>query len=243
MTRSKISEREACRPGAAGDWVHSRRMSRPRCKPETAAGAEEPRSRTRPDRPVHRQDLSDQRTWRTPASPRVASPARGQCCVTPSPAANKPFRQQSAHGGRAAVHDRAWQQHEQLIGADSSPDHWRGGACRASLVFLCPPWSVYEQARSCRYSLLRRRILPACRCRHRPSRRGLRDLLPGQLAGRRFALIQACTSLSSHSRTRACRTVGWGKLGRRDSWSARVRDTPSMAATSLIPTSAMAIEP
>jgi len=56
----------------------------------------------------------------------------------------------------------------------------------------------------------------------------------------RFASIHACTSASSHSRTRACRTFGSGKLGRRESWSARVRDTPSMSATSLIPTSAMA---
>lgn len=64
-----------------------------------------------------------------------------------------------------------------------------------------------------------------------------------QVGDRRFAFIQACTSLSSQSRTRACLTTGAGKPGRRDSWSARVRDTPSMSATSLIPTSAMALEP
>jgi len=57
----------------------------------------------------------------------------------------------------------------------------------------------------------------------------------------RLASIHACTSVSSHSRTRACRTLGSGKLGRRESWSARVRDTPSIAARSWIPTSAMAL--
>ena len=64
-----------------------------------------------------------------------------------------------------------------------------------------------------------------------------------QVEDRPFSSIQAWTSLSSQRRTRAWRTFGSGKLGRRESWSARVRDTPSMSATSLIPTSAMALEP
>jgi hypothetical protein len=75
-----------------------------------------------------------------------------------------------------------------------------------------------------------------------PTRVGADRRAPGQRQSGdlRFASIHACTSVSSHSRTRACRTFGSGKLGRRESWSARVRETPSMSATSLIPTSAMA---